>query len=102
MTTAPACAHTTVLLNEAVDALLHAAPGGADDEQLAQAANGIYVDGTFGRGGHSRVLLQKLGARARLQSGPHISVMLGRAQKKPHCCGSFQHSTRHRRISSAP
>ena len=67
MTTAPASAHTTVLLDEAVDALLHAAPpGAADDEQLARAADGVYVDGTFGRGGHSRLLLQRLGARARL------------------------------------
>ena len=66
MTTAPACAHTTVLLNEAVDALLHVAPGGADGEEIERAAGGVYVDGTFGRGGHSRVLLQKLGAHARL------------------------------------
>ena len=66
MTTAPACAHTTVLLNEAVDALLHVAPGGSDGEEIERAAGGVYVDGTFGRGGHSRVLLQQLGARARL------------------------------------
>ena len=50
---APVSAHTTVLLDEAVDALV-------------TAADGIYVDGTFGRGGHSRRLLQRLGRRARL------------------------------------
>ncbi len=41
--------HATVLLNEAVEAL-----------QLKP--DGIYVDGTFGRGGHSRLILQHLGA----------------------------------------
>ncbi|OIR11795.1 ribosomal RNA small subunit methyltransferase H [mine drainage metagenome] len=46
-------AHATVLLNEAVEA-------------LQVKADGIYVDGTFGRGGHSRLILEKLGARGRL------------------------------------
>jgi len=45
--------HTTVLLDEAVDALL-------------TRADGIYVDGTFGRGGHTRALLARLGANARV------------------------------------
>jgi 16S rRNA (cytosine1402-N4)-methyltransferase len=45
--------HTTVLLDEAVDGVL-ARP------------DGIYVDGTFGRGGHSRALLEKLGPTGRL------------------------------------
>jgi len=45
--------HTTVLLNEAVDGVLN-------------APDGIYVDGTFGRGGHSRLLLSKLGPAGRL------------------------------------
>lgn len=49
-------AHATVLLHEAVDALLHAE---ADP-------NGTYVDGTFGRGGHSRLLLSRLGPQGRL------------------------------------
>jgi len=48
--------HITVLLHEAVDALLHA---DADP-------NGLYVDGTFGRGGHSRLLLSRLGPQGRL------------------------------------
>jgi 16S rRNA (cytosine1402-N4)-methyltransferase len=47
-------AHETVLLNEAIDAL----------EPINK--DGIYVDGTFGRGGHSRLLLSKLGPNARL------------------------------------
>jgi 16S rRNA (cytosine1402-N4)-methyltransferase len=48
--------HRTVLLDEAVDALA------LDGDR----ANGIYVDGTFGRGGHSRLILQRLGAGGRL------------------------------------
>jgi 16S rRNA (cytosine1402-N4)-methyltransferase len=49
-------AHRTVLLEEAVNAL-----------DLAGArAGGIYVDGTFGRGGHSRLMLERLGPKARL------------------------------------
>ncbi len=53
---APALTHTTVLLHEAVDALLGAQAG----------ADGHYVDATFGRGGHSRLLLQSLSGDARL------------------------------------
>jgi 16S rRNA (cytosine1402-N4)-methyltransferase len=53
MTATPAFAHTTVLLNEAVDALV-------------TDPNGIYVDGTFGRGGHSRLLLERLSPSGRL------------------------------------
>lgn len=46
-------AHITVLLHEAVDA-------------LAVKPDGVYVDGTFGRGGHSRLILSKLGGHGRL------------------------------------
>ena len=45
--------HVTVLLHEAVDA-------------LAIREDGIYVDGTFGRGGHSRLILSRLGEQGRL------------------------------------
>ncbi|MFC5498645.1 16S rRNA (cytosine(1402)-N(4))-methyltransferase RsmH [Caenimonas terrae] len=45
--------HTTVLLKEAVEALL-------------TRTDGTYVDATFGRGGHSRLLLSKLGPQGRL------------------------------------
>jgi len=45
--------HITVLLEEAVEA-------------LAVRADGCYVDGTFGRGGHSRLILQNLGPDGRL------------------------------------
>jgi 16S rRNA (cytosine1402-N4)-methyltransferase len=45
--------HQTVLLEEAVAA-------------LTNDPDGIYVDGTFGRGGHTRLLLSRLGAGARV------------------------------------
>jgi 16S rRNA (cytosine1402-N4)-methyltransferase len=45
--------HTTVLLNEAVAA-------------LEIKPDGIYVDGTFGRGGHSRKILEQLGVSGKL------------------------------------
>jgi 16S rRNA (cytosine1402-N4)-methyltransferase len=45
--------HTTVLLDEAVSAVL-------------STPDGIYVDGTFGRGGHARALLGRLSPRGRL------------------------------------
>jgi 16S rRNA (cytosine1402-N4)-methyltransferase len=45
--------HQSVLAVEAIEA-------------LALRADGIYVDGTFGRGGHSRLILERLGAQGRL------------------------------------
>ncbi len=45
--------HTTVLLDEAV-------------KGLNIRSNGIYIDGTFGRGGHSRLILSQLGPEGRL------------------------------------
>jgi 16S rRNA (cytosine1402-N4)-methyltransferase len=61
---AAAPAHTTVLLGEAVDALLGEVGGDADD--AGGVLSGTYVDGTFGRGGHTRALLQRLGSRGRV------------------------------------
>ena len=45
--------HLSVLLPEAVDALV-------------TDADGIYVDGTFGRGGHARAILARLSPQGRL------------------------------------
>ncbi|HYF55912.1 MAG TPA: 16S rRNA (cytosine(1402)-N(4))-methyltransferase RsmH [Salinarimonas sp.] len=49
--------HTTVLLNEAVDAL--SADSFTKPDQT-------YVDATFGRGGHARLILSRLGPGGRL------------------------------------
>ncbi|RUR11956.1 16S rRNA (cytosine(1402)-N(4))-methyltransferase RsmH [Legionella sp. km772] len=46
-------AHQSVLLNESIEA-------------LAIKADGIYFDGTFGRGGHSRAILKALNLKGRL------------------------------------
>ena len=46
-------AHTPVLLAEVIDG-------------LALQADGIYMDCTFGRGGHTRALLRELGPLARV------------------------------------
>ena len=51
--------HTTVLLNEAVEALL------ATTAKPVNAAR-TFVDGTFGRGGHSRLLLSGMAPTDRL------------------------------------
>ena len=45
--------HTTVMLGEAVEALVHDPAG-------------CYVDGTFGRGGHTRAILQQLNEQGRV------------------------------------
>ncbi|MFC0266949.1 16S rRNA (cytosine(1402)-N(4))-methyltransferase RsmH [Kushneria aurantia] len=45
--------HASVLLEGAVDALV-------------QDPEGVYLDGTFGRGGHSRAILDRLGQHGRL------------------------------------
>jgi len=49
----PGFYHTTVLLHEAVDG-------------LAIKEDGVYVDATFGGGGHSRAILEKLGPKGKL------------------------------------
>ena len=54
--TVPEYTHRTVLLDEAIDALeIHDA-----------RRDGIFVDGTFGRGGHSKKILGQLSAQGRL------------------------------------
>ena len=53
MNAASAWSHTTVLLTEAVQALV-------------TQPDGVYVDGTFGRGGHARAVLAALSPQGRL------------------------------------
>jgi len=50
--------HTSVLLHEAVDA-------------LNIREDGVYVDGTFGGGGHSREILKRLGKKGKLFAFDH-------------------------------
>ncbi|MFL9873436.1 16S rRNA (cytosine(1402)-N(4))-methyltransferase RsmH [Paraburkholderia megapolitana] len=60
--------HRTVLLEEAVDALL-------------TRADGVYVDGTFGRGGHSRAVLGRLGEAGRLIAFDKDPLAIATAQQ---------------------
>ncbi len=53
--------HATVLLNEAVDALFNNLT-----DPSAPEADGTYVDATFGRGGHSRLILSRISPVGRL------------------------------------
>ena len=73
--------HTTVLLNEAVDELLKAAAG----------VDGFYVDGTFGRGGHSRLILSRLSPQGRLQAFDKDLEAIAEAQR----VGDDRFSIRH-------
>lgn len=50
--------HTSVLLQETIDA-------------LSIRPDGIYVDGTFGGGGHSKAILEKLGSKGKLIAFDH-------------------------------
>ena len=57
--------HTTVLLNEAVNALLNKTyPSELADAGASQS--GVFVDATFGRGGHSQLILSRLSGQGRL------------------------------------
>ncbi len=65
-------AHRPVLLEPTVESLVQTDYGKrsvfSDDliGEQARRASGVYVDATFGRGGHSRALLSRLSADARL------------------------------------
>lgn len=61
--------HVTVLLREAV-------------EQLVTDPQGFYVDGTFGRGGHSSLILQKLSAEGQLLAIDKDLAAIETAQQK--------------------
>jgi len=61
--------HKPVLLNEAITA-------------LNIEASGIYIDGTFGRGGHSQYILQQLGDKGRLIAFDKDPQAIAVAQEK--------------------
>ncbi len=72
--------HATVLLKEAVEAL-----------QIKP--DGIYVDGTFGRGGHSRLILQQLDAAGRLIALDKDPEAVAAGQIITDSCFSMVHSS---------
>ncbi|MEJ2141745.1 MAG: 16S rRNA (cytosine(1402)-N(4))-methyltransferase RsmH [Gammaproteobacteria bacterium] len=59
--------HIPVLLNEAIAG-------------LAIKPNGRYIDGTFGRGGHSRAILKQLGSEGRLLAMDKDPAAIEKAQ----------------------
>ena len=65
-------AHVTVLLDEAVEA-------------LAIRAEGVYLDATFGRGGHSRRILERLNEKGRLLAVDRdpMAIVAGQAINDP-------------------
>ncbi|MDK1289614.1 16S rRNA (cytosine(1402)-N(4))-methyltransferase RsmH [Pseudoalteromonas umbrosa] len=60
--------HISVLMDETLDA-------------LDIKSNGIYIDGTFGRGGHSGQILKRLGESGRLQAIDQDPQAIKAAQK---------------------
>jgi 16S rRNA (cytosine1402-N4)-methyltransferase len=61
--------HQSVLLHESVDALI-------------TDIDGFYVDGTFGRGGHSREVLSRLSAEAQLMAVDKDEQAIAEANKQ--------------------
>jgi 16S rRNA (cytosine1402-N4)-methyltransferase len=70
--------HHTVLLNEAVDA-------------LAIQPDGAYIDATFGRGGHSRLVLSRLGPQGRLTVFDKDPLAVAEAQSLDDARVSIRH-----------
>jgi 16S rRNA (cytosine1402-N4)-methyltransferase len=59
--------HKSVLLDEAVELLVH-------------DTDGVYMDGTFGRGGHSGLILQHLSPNGKLQAFDKDPLAIAEAQ----------------------
>ena len=81
--------HRTVLLHEAVDALLH-------------RPDGCYLDGTFGRGGHSRLILSRLGPAGRLLALDRDPEAVAHATQGPEAIADPRFSIVHTRFSDFP
>jgi 16S rRNA (cytosine1402-N4)-methyltransferase len=58
--------HRPVLLDECLAALGLVGQGLGADGVSESASNGVFLDATFGRGGHSAAILEHLGPKARL------------------------------------
>jgi 16S rRNA (cytosine1402-N4)-methyltransferase len=78
--------HLSVLLREAVDALV-------------TDADGIYVDGTFGRGGHSRAVLARLSPRGRLVAIDRDPEAVASAADDAQLAGDPRFTIRHAPLS---
>ncbi len=85
MRDATALQHTSVLLAEAIDALV-------------TTPDGLYVDGTFGRGGHSRALLARLSAQGRLVAIDRDPQAVAAAAQDGACMADPRFSIHHSRF----
>src|SRR5438552_11426462 len=68
--------HTPVLLSEVI-------------ENLAIRPDGIYIDLTFGRGGHSQEILKRLGPNGRLIAMDKDPIAVKEGKKGPFCDSRF-------------
>ena len=78
--------HTTVLCAEAIDALV-------------TATDGVYLDATFGRGGHTRVLLARLSPSGRVLAIDRDPQAVAAALHGPACITDPRFSIHHARYS---
>lgn len=78
--------HTTVMRDEAIDALV-------------SATDGVYLDATFGRGGHTRALLARLSSRARVLAIDRDPQAVANALEGPARIDDPRFSMHHARFS---
>lgn len=78
--------HTTVMRDEAIDALVN-------------SANGVYLDATFGRGGHTRALLARLSPQARVLGIDRDPLAVASALHGPTRIDDARFSMHHARFS---
>lgn len=81
--------HTTVLLGEAIDALV-------------TTPSGVYVDGTFGRGGHARRLLQRLSPQGRVLAFDRDPEAVAAAIAGPQRIDDARFSVHHANFADMP
>jgi 16S rRNA (cytosine1402-N4)-methyltransferase len=79
--------HTTVLLDEAVEHLVH-------------NPDGVYIDGTFGRGGHSALILKKLSPKGKLIAIDKDLTAINAAQNNPIFANDDRFSIIHQSFSA--
>ena len=89
MTAAAAAEHITVLLQEAVQALV-------------TTPEGLYVDATFGRGGHARGVLARLAASGRLIAIDRDPQAVQSAREAPDLAADRRFTIEHTSFSQLP